>query len=178
MVVQLPMEKFFAVTADATEATNPLGNNRWAKQSYAFVHLCLYGQNGRYKAAFEEFTKRLAFPQSALANASGSQTNRWMLWAVGPVTYVSLDPDAWIYPLCYNLLDAQYAWLQQATLDVAPQEGELVLFPAFLPHKAMPYSGETEDTRESGQDASLPKERYIWGATAGMLRNLYRFLAA
>lgn len=24
----------------------------------------------------------------------------------------------------------------------------------------------------------LPKERYIWGATAGMLRNLYRFLAA
>ena len=27
-------------------------------------------------------------------------------------------------------------------------------------------------------DSSLPKERYIWGATAGMLRNLYRFLAA
>ena len=27
-------------------------------------------------------------------------------------------------------------------------------------------------------DSSLPKERYIWGATAGMLRNLYRFLVA
>jgi 8-oxo-dGTP pyrophosphatase MutT (NUDIX family) len=27
-------------------------------------------------------------------------------------------------------------------------------------------------------DPLLPKERYIWGATAGMLRNLYRFLAA
>ena len=27
-------------------------------------------------------------------------------------------------------------------------------------------------------DPQLPKERYIWGATAGMLRNLYRFLAA
>lgn len=26
--------------------------------------------------------------------------------------------------------------------------------------------------------AHLPKERYIWGATAGMLRNLYRFLSA
>jgi hypothetical protein len=23
-----------------------------------------------------------------------------------------------------------------------------------------------------------PRERYIWGATAGMLRNLYRLLAA
>ncbi|TAG24746.1 MAG: CoA pyrophosphatase [Burkholderiales bacterium] len=28
------------------------------------------------------------------------------------------------------------------------------------------------------QDAQLGHERYIWGATAGMLRNLYRFLAA
>lgn len=27
-------------------------------------------------------------------------------------------------------------------------------------------------------DPLMPKERYIWGATAGMLRNLYRFLAA
>ena len=27
-------------------------------------------------------------------------------------------------------------------------------------------------------DPALPMERYIWGATAGMLRNLYRFLAA
>jgi hypothetical protein len=56
----MPMDKFFGVTADAPEATNPLGNNRWAKQAYAFVHLCLYGNNGRYKAAFDEFTKRLA----------------------------------------------------------------------------------------------------------------------
>ena len=34
---------------------------------------------------------------------------------------------------------------------------------------SMPYTGE------EGADA---KERYIWGATAGMLRNLYRFLSA
>jgi hypothetical protein len=56
----IPMDKFFAVTADSPEATNSLGNNRWAKQAYAFVHLCLHGENGRYKKAFEEFTKRLA----------------------------------------------------------------------------------------------------------------------
>lgn len=41
-------------------------------------------------------------------------------------------------------IDMGNAWLQQATLDVAPQEGELVLFPAFLPHKAMPYVGERD----------------------------------
>ena len=34
---------------------------------------------------------------------------------------------------------------------------------------SMPYTGD------EGMDA---KERYIWGATAGMLRNLYRFLSA
>jgi uncharacterized protein (TIGR02466 family) len=41
-------------------------------------------------------------------------------------------------------MDMGNAWLQQATLDVAPQEGELVLFPAFLAHKAMPYSGSKD----------------------------------
>jgi uncharacterized protein (TIGR02466 family) len=38
-------------------------------------------------------------------------------------------------------MDMGNAFMQQATLDVEPQAGELVLFPAFLPHKAMPYSG-------------------------------------
>ncbi len=35
---------------------------------------------------------------------------------------------------------------------------------------SMPYTGPV--------DSSDTKERYIWGATAGMLRNLYRFLSA
>ncbi len=38
-------------------------------------------------------------------------------------------------------MDMGNAWLQQATLDVTPQDGELLLFPALLAHKAMPYSG-------------------------------------
>ena len=38
-------------------------------------------------------------------------------------------------------MDMGNAYLQKATLDVTPREGELLLFPAFLPHKAMPYSG-------------------------------------
>jgi hypothetical protein len=29
-------------------------------------------------------------------------------------------------------------------LDVTPQEGQLVVFPAFMPHKAMPYAGEKD----------------------------------
>jgi len=35
---------------------------------------------------------------------------------------------------------------------------------------SMPYTGPV--------DSAGSKERYIWGATAGMLRNLYRFLSA
>jgi hypothetical protein len=41
-------------------------------------------------------------------------------------------------------IDMGNAYLQQATLDVTPVEGELVLFPSFLPHKAMPYVGERD----------------------------------
>ena len=36
---------------------------------------------------------------------------------------------------------------------------------------SMPYTAPVDDSADS-------KERYIWGATAGMLRNLYRFLSA
>jgi len=41
-------------------------------------------------------------------------------------------------------IDMGNAFLQQATWDVFPQEGDLVLFPSFLPHKAMPYVGERD----------------------------------
>ncbi len=38
---------------------------------------------------------------------------------------------------------------------------------------SMPYTDPVAEP-----DSLSPKERYIWGATAGMLRNLYRFLDA
>jgi hypothetical protein len=43
-------------------------------------------------------------------------------------------------------IDMGNAFLQQATLDITPHEGDLVLFPAFLPHKAMPNAGERDRT--------------------------------
>ena len=55
----VPMDKFFAVKHDAPEALNPLGNNRWAKQSYAFLHMCLYGRGGRFQKPFTQFIQRL-----------------------------------------------------------------------------------------------------------------------
>ncbi len=80
------------------------------------------------------------------------------------VYYVQIDPPAQrvaepqfgalngatrFYSPLFPLLGGAYmdmgnAWLQNATLDVAPAEGELILFPAFLPHKAMPYVGERD----------------------------------
>ncbi len=41
-------------------------------------------------------------------------------------------------------VDRGNAWMQQSTLDVVPLEGNLVLFPSPLPHKAMQYSGERD----------------------------------
>mgnify|MGYP000138394767 CR=1 FL=1 len=42
---------------------------------------------------------------------------------------------------------------------------------------SMPYlESRTNPTTQNGEVESI--ERFIWGATAGMLRNFYRFLAA
>ena len=56
----LPLAQFFAVTPDSPEARAPLGNNLWAKQAYAFVHFCLFGENLRYRDALARFVQRLA----------------------------------------------------------------------------------------------------------------------
>ena len=56
----LPFDKFFAVTADDEEARHPLGNTLWAKQAYAFVHFCLFGEKLQYKDALATFVNRLA----------------------------------------------------------------------------------------------------------------------
>src|SRR5688572_16204031 len=54
------LDKFFAVKHDSSEATNVLGNNVWAKQAYAFVHMCLYGYKGKYLKPFTTFMQRSA----------------------------------------------------------------------------------------------------------------------
>lgn len=56
----MPLGQMFAVAADSPEARNPLGNNRWAKQCYAFVHLCLYGDGKRWQKPFAQFLVRTA----------------------------------------------------------------------------------------------------------------------
>lgn len=55
----VPLDKFFAIQHDSKEATNVLGNNVWAKQAYAFVHMCLYGENNKYQKPFMTFLQRL-----------------------------------------------------------------------------------------------------------------------
>lgn len=56
----IPFDRFFAITGDSPEARNPLGNNLWAKQAYAFVHFCMFGENLRYQQALTAFIGRLA----------------------------------------------------------------------------------------------------------------------
>jgi len=41
-------------------------------------------------------------------------------------------------------MDFGNAYLQAAHLDVEPLPGQLVVFPSWLPHQAMPYDGETD----------------------------------
>lgn len=55
----MPLGEFFAVGPDSAEARNPLGNNLWAKQAYAFVHYCMFGAKLRHKEALITFVERL-----------------------------------------------------------------------------------------------------------------------
>lgn len=41
-------------------------------------------------------------------------------------------------------MDIGNAYLQKNTMDVEPEAGKLVVFPSYLPHKAMPYEGEQD----------------------------------
>lgn len=41
-------------------------------------------------------------------------------------------------------VDLGNAYLQPPTVDLAPRPGQLVVFPAWLPHQALPYGSDTE----------------------------------
>lgn len=41
-------------------------------------------------------------------------------------------------------MDFGNAYLQSAHLDMAPEPGQLVVFPSWLPHQAMPYQGDAD----------------------------------
>lgn len=41
-------------------------------------------------------------------------------------------------------MDFGNAYLQSAHIDVEPDPGQLVVFPSWLPHQAMPYDGEAD----------------------------------
>ena len=41
-------------------------------------------------------------------------------------------------------MDFGNAYLQSAHLDVPPRPGQLVVFPSWLPHQAMPYAGKAD----------------------------------
>jgi tetratricopeptide (TPR) repeat protein len=56
----LPLDQFFAVSAASPSARNPLGNTLWAKQAYAFVHMCQFRADGKFKEPFDRFVRRLA----------------------------------------------------------------------------------------------------------------------
>ena len=39
-------------------------------------------------------------------------------------------------------MDMGNSYLQNSSIDIQPEEGMLVIFPSYLPHKAMAYEGD------------------------------------
>ena len=64
-LVMMPLETMFAVDYDSAQfrGSSPgedFSLRSWQKQSTAFVHLCLYGEQGKYRKAFLKFSARAA----------------------------------------------------------------------------------------------------------------------
>jgi hypothetical protein len=59
----VPLPELFAVAHDSATALNSLGSG-WAKECYAFVHLCLYGEGYRYQKGFRRFISQPNDPPS------------------------------------------------------------------------------------------------------------------
>ena len=55
----MPFGEFLSVTAEDSEALNPMKYQLWANMSHAFVHMCRFGKHKKYKEPLETFAKRL-----------------------------------------------------------------------------------------------------------------------
>ncbi len=58
----MPIERMLALNYDSPDFRDggETAREAWRKQVTAFVHMCLYGRNGRYKQGFVQFTSRPA----------------------------------------------------------------------------------------------------------------------
>jgi uncharacterized protein (TIGR02466 family) len=82
--------------------------------------------SGVYYVQIDPLTQRSAHPKLKTLNGATRFYSPW-------------------FPLLGGAhMDMGNAFMQQATLDVTPSAGDLVLFPAFLAHKAMPYEGNSD----------------------------------
>ena len=131
--------------------TNPTHTTDTARRPHVYTNGNHEG-SGQWKP-YTEFTQRLAFGQGKLANASQSTSVRWSAWETGPVAWIALDPDAYIYPLVYNLLDAQYAWLKAALQRVNRTRTPWLV---FLVHRAA-YCTKSTDGECNSEAETLRK---------------------
>lgn len=98
----------------------------------------------------------IADGQNNLADASMSHNNRYFMFSVGPVTYVAIDPDAWIYPPVYPLAQPQYEWLQQVLPTVNRTQTPWLV---VLTHRAL-YCTKITD-RECNQEAEILRNGFF-----------------
>jgi hypothetical protein len=73
-----------------------------------------------------------------------------MSWRAGPATFFSIDPDGWIYPLCYDIMPAQFAWLEAALAQV---DRAATPWLVFAVHRAMYCTKSTDPECNSEAEA-------------------------
>jgi hypothetical protein len=88
----LNFKDFFGVQAGSPVAQNPLGNNIWAKQCQAFVHMCLFSAGGKYKKPFAEFLTRSAkepVTPELFKQCFGKTYNRFLIDLRGYISFTA-----------------------------------------------------------------------------------------
>lgn len=127
----------------------------------------MYG-NGNHEGGplkqYSEFVHRLGAAQVSAANASGSSSPRWMSWSVGRATYLSIDADAWVYPLVWDLAKPQWLWLN-ATL--AAIDRSVTPWVVLYTHRAL-YCTKVLDDGECISEAASLRDGLFDGALWGL----------
>jgi hypothetical protein len=128
----VPFEQFFAVKHGDPETRNPLGNNRWAKQAYAFVHMCLYGRGGRYQQPFATFLQRLArgeeLSEQLFTECFGMNYKKMMLELRGYIQFTDYKAQVFRAPKGKGLTAPEDVVFREATQsEIGRIKGEALM---------------------------------------------------
>ncbi|MDP1581677.1 MAG: hypothetical protein Q8M02_15525 [Candidatus Didemnitutus sp.] len=178
----MPLGDLFAVSRDSSIARNPIGS-KWAKQSSAFIHMCLYQRRSPYQQGFVKFVMRATrepVTEALFEECFGVNFKQMQLELRGYINFTSYKALTWNAPRGQGFATPAPLALRDATdAEVGRIKGEALSL-AEAPEAARteliaPYLRGERDPQLLGalglHEMALPHteraQRFLEAATVG-----------